>query len=362
MRQPILMIPGPTNLDRSVLEALALPAIGHTSGEFYDEFGELLALAAGAFMAKKEQMVVITGSGTFGMEAGIATFLGNGKKVLAIVNGFFGERFAQIAEIYGSRVRRLNVADGRSAGEDELAKALSEDDYEAVLMVHSETSNGVLNDVSALARVARERGVYTFVDAVSSLGGVKLDFGSGLYDFVFASSQKCLAAPPGAALIAISDELRSVIRPGAVRSYYFDLGRWVDIMRDPKIYLTTPAIPNFRALRVALKNLANEGVERRWERHSLLGRTAWRFSDDTGIRLLARDRSPTVSAFHVGKGAPAIKERILKYHGILVATGIGGDRDSVIRIGHLGLTDKRLMDETLAAFSEALRSVAGSSP
>jgi len=352
------MIPGPTNLDRSVLEALALPAIGHTSREFYDEFGELLALAANAFMAKREQMVVITGSGTFGMESGIATFLGNGEKVLAIINGYFGERFAQIAEIYGSKVKRLTVRDGRSASEDELARALSEDDFKAVLMVHSETSNGVLNDVSALARTAKERGVYTFVDAVSSLGGVKLDFGSGLYDFVFASSQKCLAAPPGAALIAISDELRPLMKPGRVRSYYFDLGRWADIMGDPKIYLTTPAIPNFRALRVALMNLMDEGRERRWERHSMLGRAAWRFSEDTGVRLMAVDRSPTVSAFYVGSRAPAIKERILKDHNILVATGIGQERDSIIRIGHLGLTDVHLMDETLIAFSEALRSVA----
>ena len=113
MQAPLLMIPGPTNMDDRVLKALSLPPLGHTSPEFYEEFKELLTLTAKAYFAKRENVIVYSGSGTLGMEGVLASLLEPGDKVLALVNGFFAERMALIAEIYGAKVKRVNFKFGK---------------------------------------------------------------------------------------------------------------------------------------------------------------------------------------------------------------------------------------------------------
>ncbi|MEM3811320.1 MAG: alanine--glyoxylate aminotransferase family protein, partial [Conexivisphaerales archaeon] len=268
---PILMIPGPTNLSDQVLRVMSDPMLGHTSPQFYEDYKEAQMLSAKLFGSEEDKTVLFSGSGTFGIEAGISTFLKDGDKVLSLVNGYFGDRFAKIAEIYGIKVKTVSFPDGMAADPDTLKRELQMEKYDAVSMTHIDTSTGVMNDIISLGNIAKEYGAYVFVDLVSSLGGSKFRFDDGPFDYAYSASQKCIAAPPGASLIAISDDLLKRSHDFKPKSYYFNLKMWLDVMKDPKIYLTTPTIPVIRALKVALKELFEEGLEARIRRHEEMG-------------------------------------------------------------------------------------------
>jgi len=261
------MIPGPTNLSNQVLRIMSEPMIGHTSQQFYEDYKEAQLLSAKLMGADENRTVLVSGSGTFGMEAGISTFLKEGDKVLSLVNGYFGDRFAKIAEIYGIKVKTIRFPDGEAADADTLKRELEKEKYDAVSITHIDTSTGVMNDIVSLGNVAKQYGAYVFVDIVSSLGGAEFKFENSPFDYAFSASQKCIAAPPGASLIAISDDLLKRSAEFKPRSYYFNLKMWLDVMKDPKVYLSTPTIPVIRALKIALKELFEEGLSVRIKRH-----------------------------------------------------------------------------------------------
>ena len=139
------MIPGPTNLSDQVLRVMSDPMLGHTSPQFYEDYKEAQILSAKLFGSEEDKTVLFSGSGTFGMEAGISTFLKEGDKVLSLVNGYFGDRFAKIAEIYGIRVKTVVFPDGEDADPDTLRRELEREKYDAVSMTHIDTSTGVMS-------------------------------------------------------------------------------------------------------------------------------------------------------------------------------------------------------------------------
>ncbi|RLG59929.1 hypothetical protein DRN86_03465 [Candidatus Geothermarchaeota archaeon] len=360
MRSPLLMIPGPTNLDPQVLEALSWPSIGHTSPEFHEEFNELLYLTAKLYKTKKENVIVYSGSGTLGMEGAVASLIEPDDKVLALITGYFGERFAEIAEIYGAKVKRLVYPSGHDVNPEDVKEALEKDEYKAILVTHIETTNGVYNRVEEVAKVARRYGVLIFVDVVSSLGGAPFYFDNDGYDVAFAGSQKCIAAPPGATLIAISDRAKEFLenRRTEIKSYYFNLKRWLKVMENPRIYLATPTIPILRATRIALKLLHKEGLENRWRRHEQMAKLVRKGLTELGLELKARRSSPTITVAKLGKPiAEKLQEYVLKKHNVLISTGIGGESKDVIRIGHMGIVNREMVELTLSAIEDALKNL-----
>ena len=357
MRGPLLMIPGPTNVDERVLKALSLPPLGHTSPEFYGEFKELLELTAKTYFTGRENVVVYSGSGTLGMEGVLASIIEPGDKVLALVNGFFAERMASIAEIYGARVRRVRFGFGEPVNPEKVEEFLLKEDFKAVTVSHVETSTGTASDVREVAKIAREHDALAIVDVVSSLGGMPIRFDEYGFDAAFASSQKCIAGPPGATLIALSKRAKEAItgRKSPVRSYYFDLRRWLKVMSDPKIYLATPAIPILRALRVALQILHEEGIENRWRRHRKMAELIREGIEKMGLSIASKSPADTVTAALLDRPmAKKLQNYVYEKHGILIATGIGEMKDRVLRIGHLGLVNEEMVERTLAALKDAL--------
>ncbi len=352
------MIPGPTNLSDQVLRVMSEPMIGHTSPQFYEDYKEAQVLSAKLMGSDESRTVLVSGSGTFGMEAGISTFLKEGDRVLSLVNGYFGDRFAKIAEIYGIRVKTIRFPDGEAADVDILKRELQKDKYDAVSMTHIDTSTGVMNDIVSLGNAAKQYGTYVFVDLVSSLGGADFKFEGGPFDYAFSASQKCIAAPPGASLIAISDDLlkRSVeFKP---RSYYFNLKMWLDVMKDPKIYLSTPTIPVIRALKMALKEIFEEGITVRIRRHEEMGKLAFDYAISRGWKPISSKPSNTVIAIDLLQPvSAAVKEYMLNRKNILIATGLGPKGNSVIRIGYMGNTSKELLLNTLRGVEEAVSAV-----
>ncbi len=350
----LVMIPGPTNLHPRVLQAMSLPMVGHTSKEFENEFLQILDLTRYVFQAKGD-VIVFSGSGTFGIESSAASLFEKGDRVLSIELGYFGKRYTNVSRIYGAETTVYSPPEGQAADPKVLDEMLSKDAYKAVLITHIETSMGVINNVKDLASVARRHGALSLVDAVCGLGGAELRFDDWDLDVAFAGSQKALAAPPGAMLMALSTRAVDLVqkRKTPIPSYYFNLQNWLEVMKDPQIYVTTPTVPILRALRVALEMVKEEGLESRWKRHTILSSAFREALVKGGVQLWARDPSPTVTTIKV-KDAAKIHQSILARHNILVARGVDTHKDDMIRVGHMGNVTKDQLLLALAAFGEGV--------
>lgn len=320
----------------------------------------MMELAASAFFTKKENIIIYSGSGTLGMEGVIASLIEKGDKVLVLVNGYFGERAATIAEIYGAKVERLTTPRGKSIDPNLVEEKLSNGGFKALLVTHVETTNGVYNDVKELAKIAKREGVLTFVDTVSSLGGAPFRFDEEGYDVAFTGSQKCIAAPPGATLIALSERAQETLynRKSPVPSYYFNLKRWMKVMKDPRVYVATPSIPILRALRVALKLMLEEGMENRWKRHEEVAGFIKDRLNEIGLKVVAERSSPTVTAVELDRPiAKEVQRYMLDKYDVLIATGIAGEATNVLRIGHMGIVTLEMAHKTVDAIEEGLKAV-----
>jgi len=244
--------------------------------------------------------------------------------------------------VHGTRADVLDYSDGCPADPDDLRKKLRSAKYKAVFITHVDTATSVVNPIRELVDECKKAGVLSVVDSVCGVGGEELDFDALGADVAFTASQKALAGPPGAVLVATSKEVLEYLekRQGEIESYYMNLLRWKPIMDDPRMYLATPAVQVLLALREALRAVKEEGMERRWERHRALGETVRRKLTDLGVNFVAEEgaRADTVTGFWVRQGTAAnIQKTLEEQHHIVVARGIGEARDTMIRIGHFGI-------------------------
>src|SRR5579875_2525437 len=337
----LLLIPGPTTLSSRVRAALARPQQSHVAPEFYNAFKELLVLARYAFKNSSGLQFVFTGSGSIGMESAAVSLFEPGDRVLSVETGYFGHRFSMILEIHGCKVEVMVSDLGSHIDYDSVEAKLREGKYKALVFTHVDTSTSVINDVARLSKIAKETGVLSICDSVCGVGGAPLDFDSYGTDIVLTGSQKALAAPPGATLLAVSKKAFDVMekRKAPIASYYMNLVRWKPIMDDPKIYLTTPAVQVMLALREALVQIKEEGLKKRWERHEKLARALQSGLESLDLRPGpdVESRSPTVTAFHVPSGKSAEFQESLRHkYGIHIARGFGEYANSMMRIGHFG--------------------------
>ncbi len=337
----LLLIPGPTTLSSKVRAAMARPQQSHVAPEFYNTFKESLDLSRYLFCNTKGLQFLFTGSGTIGMESAAISLLEPGDRVLSIETGYFGHRFTMIAEIHGAKVDAIVTPLGKKADPDLVEKRLKSDKYKAVLFTHVDTSTSVMNDTYELSQLAHNNGAFAVCDSVCGIGGAPLIFDSAGADIVLTGSQKAIAAPPGATLLAVSNEAFSAMekRKTAIASYYMDLVRWKPIMDDPKIYLTTPAVQVMLGLHEALVEIKEEGIENRWRRHKILANALQAGLEALELEPAAEvhSRAPTVTSFYTPPGRSAeIQETLRSEYGIHIARGFGEYKDTMLRIGHFG--------------------------
>ena len=338
----ILLIPGPTTLSSRVRSAMARPQQSHVAPEFYNAFKESLELSRYLFGNRSGFQFIITGSGTIGMEASAVSLIEPGDKVLSIETGYFGHRFSLLAEIHGAIVDTIICPLGKGPDLSEIESKLATGNYKILQFTHVDTSTSVMNDVSALTKIAREHGVISVCDSVCGIGGAKVVFDELGTDVVLTGSQKAIAAPPGATLLAVSRKAMEVMetRKTRIASYYMDLTRWKPIMEDPKIYLTTPAVQVILGLHEALLTIKEEGLENRWKRHESIANAFRAGIEALGLKYLP-DRNhvaPTVTTFYVPEGTNAgeIQESLRANFAIHVARGFGEYKDTMLRVGHFG--------------------------
>jgi predicted phosphoserine aminotransferase len=353
--------PGPTEVHPEVLDAMRAEMIPHRGAEL-EALVTRLEAPLKALFRTREPVLIGTCSATGFMEAAIRN--GVEHRVLAVVGGAFGERFAQVAEACGKEVIRAIVAQGRTMEPEYLAQFLQGPEVDAVALVHSETSTGALAPLEQLAAVVRGRpNVMLLVDAVSSLGGCPVETDAWGLDFVFTGSQKALALPPGLALGVASPRLLARARGLSDRGHYFDLPTYHQfaLRHQPP---TTPALSLYRALDCQLERIAAEGgVEARWRRHyeMLLMVERW-VAAHPAISFLPAEgrRSASVSCLRLPEGVSATAfVGWLRERGWTIGTGYGALRDSTIRLGHMGDLKPVHLEELLQALEQRLGAAPG---
>jgi len=352
-----LRIPGPTPCPPQVLAAVAKPMINHRGRHFAELIGRVVERLK-RFYRTQGDVLVLTASGTGGLEAAVVNTLSPGDRVLAVVIGAFGERFAAIAQAYGAEVVRLEYEWGRAADPDDVRRVLSRDPrIKAVLVTHNETSTGVTNPLKALAAVVREHERLLLVDAVSSLGAIPLETDAWGLDVVVTGSQKGWMVPPGLAFVSVSQRAWEAHREAKMPRFYLDLGRHKEALERGQTPWT-PALSVLFGLDVALEMMEAEGLENIFARHARIGEMTRQGVKALGLRLLADERyaSNTVTAVVVPDG---VDERVLRRlledeYGVVLAGGQGKLSGKIFRIGHLGWVTEEDIRDTLDSLAQAL--------
>ncbi|MDI6710806.1 MAG: alanine--glyoxylate aminotransferase family protein [Bacillota bacterium] len=353
-----LMIPGPTPVPPEVSEAMARPMIGHRSKDFAAVIERLTGKLRQVLQTKNE-VFILTGSGTGGLEAAVANTVNPGDRVLALVGGKFGERFRDLAGIYGAEVIELAFEWGRSYDLEQVRARLTADpEIKAVLATQNETSTGVTNDIAALAALVREHRAILCVDAVSGLGGIELKTDEWGVDIVVTASQKALMTPPGLAVISVSEKAWARVAQCRSPRYYFSLeAARKSLAKWNTAY--TPAVSLFFGLEAALDLMLAEGMENVYARHRLLGRAARAGVKALGLELLPVEEavcSPVVTAVKAPAGINAddLRKLLLDRYNVLFAGGQAQLKGKVFRIAHMGYADRLDVLAALAALEMGL--------
>ena len=348
-------LPGPTEVRAEIRRAMARPLIGHRSEEFQELFSRIQSGLRYVFKTTRP-VFVSTSSATGMMEAGVRCAPSGA--VLALVNGAFSQRFATIAEQVGRQYDRYEVPAGEAHDPVELARLLDTKRYSAVTIVHCETSTGVLNDVPALAAVARERGVATVVDSVSAMAGAPFEFDGWNLDFALTGSQKAFALPPGLAFAAATPAFVASARASAARGLYFDLLEFEEFGAKNQTP-NTPAVSLFFALDAQLDAILAEGLAARWARHNAMRECVESWVDhvradrgiDISIPVAPSHRSPTVTTLKLPRGMDGRQlVDAVRARGYAIGAGYRDMGAGTVRIGHMG-------DHTVEGVSRCVKAI-----
>ncbi len=352
----LLMIPGPTNLPDTVRQALAQPGIYHRGARA----AELMAACTEGLkplFGTEGDVLILTSSGTGGLEAAVTNFLSPGDRVLCVEAGKFGERLGDIAESFGARVSRCRFAYGQAADPQLVQDDLARGDFRALLCVHNETSTGVMHDVAALAEVAHEAGCLVIADCVSCLGGVPVLMDEWGLDVVVAGSQKCLMLPPGLAFVAVRPGSWAAAEAARMPRYYFDLRKALESSEKGQ----TPYTPNvslLMALGASLQLIEGEGLTNVFARHRVMANAVRAAMTTARLELFADPEyaSDTVTAVRSPEGVDSVElvRTVWEGHRVLISGGQGDLKGRIFRIGHMGMVQLPHVLRTIEAVAEGL--------
>jgi aspartate aminotransferase-like enzyme len=359
-----LLIPGPTPLPDEVLLASSRQMVNHRGSDFGRLLADMLAAVRRIIMTR-HTILPFASSGTGGLEAAIVNLCSPGDTVVVVCGGSFGERFVAIAQAFGVTVVRVDVPWGQAADPGAVREALRRTPQaKAVLVTHNETSTGVRNDVGAIAVVVRETPALMVVDAVSSAGAIELRTDEWGVDVVVTGSQKALMAPPGLALISVSDRAWEAGKAARLPRFYWSFDRMRTDLGDTEAYTPfTPAISVIYALHTGVAMVEAEGLQARFARHRRTARAVRAGVRALGLRVVPKeeDASETVTAIWLPDGVDA-KELLGKLrteHGVVLGGGLGQLRGKTFRFGHLGWVPDDAVLAGLRALEVVLPQVGG---
>ena len=357
-----LRTPGPTPIPNDINEAMSDPMINHRGPEFGEMIAKTTEQLKQVFMTKND-LYILTASGTGSLEAAIVNTLSPGDRVIAATAGAFGDRFVDMVEAYGADVKRMDFEWVGPMDPNEIRKALeAEPSIKAVLVTHNETSTGVTHPVEEIAKIVKgEFDKLLLVDAVSSLGCIPLPVDAWDCDMVGTASQKGFMIPPGLSFISVSERAWEAQQTAKMPRFYFDLAMAKEYLATGQ----TPFTPNLSAmygLSKALDLLLEEGMENVFGRHATIAQFTRDNMKELGLELLVSEEqyaSNTVTAVKIPEGVDnkALVGKMRTEHNVVLAGGQGRMSNDIFRIGHLGAVAKSDITEVVDALKIVLPQV-----
>ena len=357
-----LMIPGPTPVPETVLKAIGRHPIGHRSGDFQEIVRRTTEQLQWLHQTSGD-VLVITGSGTAAMEAGMINTLSRGDRVLCGDNGKFGERWVKVARAYGLDVEVIKAEWGQPLDTEAFRSALEADtakQIRAVILTHSETSTGVINDLQTICGHVKAHGTaLTIADCVTSLGATDVPMDAWGIDVVASGSQKGYMLPPGLSFVAMSDRAWEAYDRSDLPKFYLDLGPYRKTAAKNSNPFT-PAVNLYFGLEAALEMMQSEGLEAIFTRHSRHRAAAQAGMKAIGMPLFAAEGhgSPAITAVAPeGIDAELLRKTVKERFDILLAGGQDHLKGKVFRIGHLGFVSDRDVLTAVSAIEATLQSL-----
>lgn len=351
-----LMIPGPTPVPPAVVGAMSRPMIGHRTDDFADMHRRIVERLQVVFQTKND-IFVLTHSGTGGMETAIANTVSPGDRVLALVTGNFGERFAKIAREYGADVDEVSFEWGKCVDLKKVGEKLAAGSYKVVLATQNETSTGVVNDIAGIGALVGKTPALLLVDGVSGVGGIEIKMDRWNVDVLVTASQKAMMLPPGLAMVAVSPKAWEVVRNNKSPRFYLSLPA---AKKSYEKWNTayTPGVSLFAGLDAALEMMMAEGMDNVYARHKIMAAAARAAVRALGLELLARDEwaSPVITAVKSPEGVNGddIRKVLKKEFGVTFAGGQGILAGKIFRIAHMGFADRMDVIIAVSALEMAL--------
>ena len=356
-----LRIPGPIPVPEEILDSMAGQMINHRGPEFKELLYRVTDRLKQIFETKGD-VYIVTGSGTAAMETAIVNTLSPGDRVLNVTIGVFGERFGEIAEVYGANVTTLSFPYGEAVDPNEVRACLkAAPDVKAVLVTHNETSTGVTNDLEAVAGVVKgEFDKLLLVDGISSVCSLPLQTDGWGCDVVATASQKGWMLPPGLAFFSFNDRAWQAHALSRMPRFYLDASaykRYYEMGQPPY----TPAVSIMFALDLALERILAEGMGTCFERHATVGQMTRDGVRALGLSLLADEAvaSNTVTAVKIPEGVDAgeLLRRMREEHDVVLAGGQKSLNGKIFRVGHMGLTTAEDIQDVLDSLEVVLPQV-----
>ena len=361
-----LRVPGPTPVPDPVLEACSRQMINHRGPEFAELIAQATAELKAVFQTQND-LVILTCSGTGGVEAAVTNMLSPGERTLVISIGVFGDRIAEIAQVYGADVARLDFPPGSAADPEAVRQALGrEPAVKTVFVTHNETSTGVTNDLAALSAVIKgEFDKVLVVDGISSIASVPCPVDEWGIDVAVSGSQKGWMCPPGLAMVSVSPRAWEAIAEAKMPRFYFDIPA-AKASLDKGQTPWTPALSVVYGLKEGLRLLLAEGMEEVYQRHVRVGEVARQGAKALGLELFADARfaSNSVTSIKVPQGIswPDLSSALIKEHDVVLAGGQASLAGKLFRIGHLGWVNEADIEHALSALEQALAKLRSGGP
>jgi len=353
-----LRVPGPTPCPEEVLQAMGLQMVNHRGPEFAKVLNNVTAKLKQLFQTKND-LFLLSGSGTGGLEAAAVNTMSPGDKVLSVSIGVFGDRFAAIAKEFGAEVIPLKFEWGKAADPDAVRKALKADpEIKTVLVTHNETSTGVTNDLAAISSVVKEAGKLLVVDAISSLGSIDLPVDKWHCDVTVTGSQKGWMVPPGLTMVSVSQEGWQANQKAKMPRFYWDFAKAKSYLQEKGQTPWTPVVSVFFALDVALDMILKEGMANVFARHARMGKAAREGVKSLGLSPFAEEGHASNTVTSVAASGGLDTKKMLKIlreeHDVVLAGGQQKLDGHIFRIGHLGWATEADIKEVISAIKKVL--------
>jgi len=358
LKTPMLLIPGPITLPDRVLKAMAKPIINHRGEEFHKLYEKVEEGLKYAFQTENN-VYIINGSGTAGVDMVFQNFVYDGEKVLIPDFGDFTERAVENAVKVGAKPVIVKAEWGELPSLREIINAIENEDVKSIFIVHNETSTGVtFRMMEEIRNAVGNRDILVFADTVSDLGVEPFYADKWRVDVCVTASQKGLGGPPGLSFASVSERaLEKGLNNPRRRSFYLDIEK-IHRFHLKKETPFTPAIPLIYGIAEALEILKEEGYDERMRRHRENAEMIYGFLESEGFEIFPREkeyRSISIIVFkNKGFDAPKIIKKLYEEYGILIAKGMGRLRDETTRIGNVGYEGRREIEYFLKSFKTLL--------